>query len=97
MYIEVPGWEPPLPHANEAMVLILQSHRCIGAKAKRVITHIEQMTAGALTFQPAKVVDKEKALRRKLSRELERRSRRSLHSNTRGFISQLLCSPRFRF
>lgn len=54
----------------EVMALILQCHRHIRAKAKRVITHIaiddRKGASGRLT---GKVADVEKALGRKLSRE----------------------------
>jgi uncharacterized protein (TIGR00106 family) len=54
----------------EVMALILQYHRHMRAKAKRVVTHIaiddREGASGRLT---GKVADVEKALGRKLSRE----------------------------
>ena len=54
----------------EVMALILQCHRHMRAKAKRVVTHIaiddREGASGRLT---GKVADVEKALGRKVSRE----------------------------
>ena len=55
---------------SEVMALILQCHRHMRAKAKRVITHIAiDDRAGASGRLTGKVADVEKALGRKVSHE----------------------------